>query len=202
MTRKWRSTVFTTGERHGVTGFLAVTQSICHVGWTYTLTQIPAGLTDKQVEIIGTHPDTYQSRTYLLHENGTASGERPSPAVWGVVRGLAIGLVAVCHEAKMLTSPTLTTSWHVLYLEARSFCFVFYRPISDGLRTTLQPPPPRCDAFHPYERHLHDSEQIPQAEDRYDLYLENKSWEKAAEVAARLKDPRYAIFDCMHGNQK
>lgn len=34
-------------------------------------------------------------------------------------------------------------------------------------------------------------EQIPQAEDRYDLYLENKSWEKAAEAAARLKDPRY-----------
>lgn len=33
-------------------------------------------------------------------------------------------------------------------------------------------------------------EQIPQAEDRYDLYLENKSWEKAAEAAARLKDPR------------
>lgn len=33
-------------------------------------------------------------------------------------------------------------------------------------------------------------EQIPQAEDRYDLYLENESWEKAAEVAARLKDPR------------
>ncbi|CAM9915708.1 unnamed protein product [Ectocarpus sp. 4 AP-2014] len=33
-------------------------------------------------------------------------------------------------------------------------------------------------------------ERIPQAEDRYDLYLENKSWEKAAEVAARLKDPR------------
>eukprot|EP00752_Nemacystus_decipiens_P002885 g2684.t1 len=33
-------------------------------------------------------------------------------------------------------------------------------------------------------------DRIPQAEDRYDLYLENKSWEKAAEAAARLKDPR------------
>lgn len=37
------------------------------------------------------------------------------------------------------------------------------------------------------------TEQIPQAEDRYDLYLENKSWEKAAEAAARLKDPRYIL---------
>lgn len=55
------------------------------------------------------------------------------------------------------------------------------------------PPPPGCDAFPPYERRPHDSEQIPQAEDRYDLYLENKSWEKAAEVAARLKDPRYSV---------
>lgn len=33
-------------------------------------------------------------------------------------------------------------------------------------------------------------EKIPQVEDRYDLYLETKSWEKAAEAAARLKDPR------------
>lgn len=35
--------------------------------------------------------------------------------------------------------------------------------------------------------------QIPQMEDRYDLYLEAKSWEKAAEAAVRLKDPRYAM---------
>lgn len=27
-------------------------------------------------------------------------------------------------------------------------------------------------------------------EDRYELYLEARSWEKAADAAARLKDPR------------
>lgn len=41
-------------------------------------------------------------------------------------------------------------------------------------------------------------EQIPQMEDRYELYLETKSWEKAAEAAARLKDPRYC---CTDGNE-
>ena len=43
------------------------------------------------------------------------------------------------------------------------------------------------------DRFCHHREQIPQAEDRYDLYLENKSWEKAAEAAARLKDPRCVV---------
>lgn len=38
-------------------------------------------------------------------------------------------------------------------------------------------------------------QQIPQMEDRYELYLETKSWEKAADAAARLKDPRYCEVD-------
>lgn len=75
-----------------------------------------------------------------------------------------------------------------MYIEQQFACYTdrVREMITDDDNTDIHSPMTDCVARHP--------EQIPQAEDRYDLYLENKSWEKAAEAAARLKDPRYSLI--------